>query len=117
MTYKPAGEGFNLRFPFRLPVKRREAWETTYPIMNLSKEQLQHDRINLGRLVRRLENVVSEDGWEERDSKHGEDSWVKAEGMAQARNRAFVNLSILIFRLRKFDTPDNYFLMLTTTRN
>ena len=59
--------------------------------MSLSKEQVKHDRINLGRLLKRLENLVSDDGWEEGDQKRGEDAWVKAESMAQAGNLTPVN--------------------------
>ncbi|KAF8492922.1 hypothetical protein JB92DRAFT_1211979 [Gautieria morchelliformis] len=51
--------------------------------MSLSKEQLKHDRINLGRLVQRLESVISNDNWDEEGKQYGEDAWVKAEGMAQ----------------------------------
>lgn len=62
--------------------------------MTLSKEQLKHDRINLGRLVKRLENFVSDGGWAEGNQKQDEDSWVKVEGMAQARNHSTMNLLI-----------------------
>ncbi|KAF8578030.1 hypothetical protein K439DRAFT_1363316 [Ramaria rubella] len=50
--------------------------------MNLSKEQLKHDRINLGRLVKRLEKVVSEDRWSEADQ-NDDEAWVTVQGMAQ----------------------------------
>lgn len=62
--------------------------------MSLSKEQLKHDRINLGRLVKRLEIVISEDRWSEGNQQHGEDAWVKAQAMAQVRDNSVMRLSI-----------------------
>ena len=43
-------------------------------------EQLVHDRINLGRLVRRLEKTLSDDSWNQ-GNQHV--AWVKAQGTLQ----------------------------------
>jgi hypothetical protein len=55
--------------------------------MSLSKEQVNHDRINLGRLVKRLENLISEETWAEDDQQKRGEAWVKAQAMAQAGTR------------------------------
>jgi hypothetical protein len=87
-------------------------------MQSLSKEQLKHDRINLGRLVQRLENVISNDNWDEGGKQYGEDAWVKAEGMAQVGQRLDGYDHLMPYNpLRKFDMLDNYFSMLTTMRN
>jgi hypothetical protein len=57
--------------------------------MSLSKEQLKHDRINVGRLVKRLEVTISDGRWTEGDQMYGEDAWVKVHGMAQVRRFSF----------------------------
>ena len=74
------------------------AWENAVTVkMSLSKEQLKHDRINLSRLVKRLEHVVSDDCWTERDHWNREDVWVKAQGMAQVRDSSMMNVSLLTY--------------------
>lgn len=44
-------------------------------------EQTVHNRINLGRLVKRLESSISEENWDQ-DKRH--DTWIKAQGTLQA---------------------------------
>ncbi|KAF8513138.1 hypothetical protein BU17DRAFT_95631 [Hysterangium stoloniferum] len=51
--------------------------------MSLSTEQLKHDRINLVRLVKRLETSVTEARWTQVADEDREEAWVNAQGMAQ----------------------------------
>lgn len=44
-------------------------------------EQILHDKVNLGRLVRRLEKSVTEEEWE---NGVRQDTWIKAQGTLQA---------------------------------
>lgn len=51
------------------------------PTMSLSStEQVVHDRINLGRLVKRIEKNATEDDW---GPAGGKDTWVRAQGTLQ----------------------------------
>jgi hypothetical protein len=50
--------------------------------MAVHPEQLTHDRINLGRLVRRLEKAFSDDSW---DDVGQQDVWTKAQDTLQVR--------------------------------
>lgn len=49
--------------------------------MSLSKVQLRHDRINLRRLVKRLEEAVSSEDWVNDGDE--DEAWVKVNGVAQ----------------------------------
>lgn len=54
--------------------------------MNLpTTEQLVHDRINLGRLVKRLEMSTQNDNWNQLE---GNSAWIKAQGSLQVSSLA-----------------------------
>jgi SNARE protein 1 len=46
-----------------------------------STEQIVHDRINLGRLVKRLEKSAEDEAWSQDD---GHNTWIKTRGTLQA---------------------------------
>ena len=48
-----------------------------------SAEQILHDRVNLVRLVRRLEKSVNESDWE---SERNTTLWLKSQGLLQVRS-------------------------------
>ncbi|KIJ49543.1 hypothetical protein M422DRAFT_204934 [Sphaerobolus stellatus SS14] len=50
--------------------------------MSLSQEQLKHDRVNLRRLVKRLEVIVSTEQWA--SDEENEETWVKVNGISQS---------------------------------
>ena len=48
-------------------------------------EQIRHDRVNLVRLVRRLEDAVESKEWYEDVRKPTRATWIKTQGMLQVR--------------------------------
>ena len=58
-----------------------------------TNDQILHDRINLPRLVKRLERSVSEEDWSLTSQR---DTWIKAQGTLQVR-------SALVTRLQTSD--------------
>ena len=49
-------------------------------------EQIRHDRVNLVRLVRRLEDAVESKEWYEDVRKPTRATWIKTQGMLQVRS-------------------------------
>jgi SNARE protein 1 len=52
-----------------------------------TNDQILHDRVNLPRLVKRLEKSVSEDDWSDSSQR---DTWIKAQGTLQVRSELLV---------------------------
>lgn len=58
-----------------------------------TNDQILHDRVNLPRLVKRLEKSVSQDDWSDSSQR---DTWIKAQGTLQVRSELFVaNIRLL----------------------
>jgi hypothetical protein len=52
-----------------------------------TNDQILHDRVNLPRLVKRLEKSVSEGDWSDSSQR---DTWIKAQGTLQVRSELLV---------------------------
>lgn len=48
-------------------------------------EQIVHDRVNLLRLVRRLDKTIASREWEDDTTQPGRPAWIKTQGMLQVR--------------------------------
>lgn len=56
-----------------------------------TNDQILHDRINLPRLVKRLERSVSEEVWSDTSQR---DTWIKAQGTLQVCSHFLVVVSL-----------------------
>lgn len=62
------------------PIWRSISFDPT--TMSVQTEQTVHDRINLSRLVKRLENSATNEDWSLQDNQHS--AWIKTQGTLQA---------------------------------
>ena len=65
-----------------LPIWQSISLSTSTSMSLQTNEQTVHDRINLSRLVKRLENSVTNEDWSLQDNQHS--AWIKTQGTLQA---------------------------------